>query len=96
LSAYTYSTRLFSDLGERNRVQETDNARAVIIVEVASIVEIMHDNRPPRGPRQAGGESAPHNQNMASFASPNRQHSEGMLNLECSSVYCAGLMLSSL
>jgi hypothetical protein len=51
----------------------------------------MHDNRPPRGPRQTGG-SAPHDPTMAS---PDRQHSEGMLSLECSSVCYASLMLSS-
>jgi hypothetical protein len=39
----------------------------------------MHDQRPPRGPRQAGASSS--NQNMASLQSapsPSRQHSEGM------------------
>jgi hypothetical protein len=44
----------------------------------------MHDNRPPRGPRQTGGaaESSLHNQTMASPASPNRQYSEGRLIME--------------
>lgn len=43
----------------------------------------MHDNRPPRGPRQAGGAGESSNyQSMApsqGMASPSRQHSEGIL-----------------